>query len=63
VQQELKIELLLEEVVKRKASDLHLQTGLQPMLRVDGALLPIAGTPNLDEEGVERLVFTIFRPI
>jgi twitching motility protein PilT len=59
VQQEPKIELLLEEVVKRKASDLHLQTGLQPMLRVDGALMPIAGTPQLNEEAVERLVFTI----
>ena len=35
--QELRIELLLEEVVKRRASDLHLQVGLPPMLRVDGA--------------------------
>lgn len=57
--QDLKVELLLEEVVKRKASDLHLQTGLQPMLRIDGSLMPIAGTPKLSEEGVERLVFTI----
>ena len=59
MQQEPKIELLLEEVVKRKASDLHLQTGLQPMLRVDGSLLPIQGTAILTEEAVERLVFTI----
>ncbi len=59
MQQEPKIELLLEEVVKRGASDLHLQTGLQPMLRVDGALTPIQGTVALSEEMVERLVFTI----
>ncbi len=59
MQQEPKIEILLEEVVKRKASDLHLQTGLQPMLRVDGTLAPIQGTPQLSEEAVERLVFTI----
>ena len=41
--QELRIEVLLEEVIRRKASDLHLQVGLPPMLRVDGALTPITG--------------------
>jgi twitching motility protein PilT len=55
----LRIELLLEEVVKRKASDLHLQVSLPPMLRVDGALAPIPGTPVLTEEAVELLVFSI----
>lgn len=59
MQQEPKIEILLEEVVKRKASDLHLQTGLPPNLRIDGALVPITGVPALTEEAVERLVFTI----
>ncbi len=54
-----KIELLLEEVVKRKASDLHIQVGLPPMLRVDGSLVPVPGTSNLSEEGVENLVFAI----
>lgn len=59
MQNEPKIELLLEEVVKRKASDLHLQTDLPPMLRIDGALVPISGVSPLSEEAVERLVFTI----
>lgn len=54
-----RIEILLEEVVKRKASDLHLQVGLQPMLRVDGSLTPIAGTDPLTDEGVETLIFAI----
>ena len=36
-----KIEVMLEEVVKHDASDLHLQVTLPPMLRVDGALMPI----------------------
>ena len=35
--QELRIEILLEEVVKKRASDLHIQVGLPPMLRIDGA--------------------------
>lgn len=54
-----KIEILLEEVVKRKASDLHLQVGLPPMLRVDGSLIPVTGVDVLDEEAVETLVFSI----
>ena len=42
-QQDLRIEILLEEVVRKNASDLHLQVGLPPMLRLDGALTPISG--------------------
>jgi len=57
--QELRIELLLEEVVKKRASDLHLQVGLPPMLRVDGSLLPVTGFNPLDESAVEALVFAI----
>ena len=37
------IEALLEECIRRNASDLHIQYGLPPILRVDGALTPIAG--------------------
>jgi twitching motility protein PilT len=58
-QQVPKIEVLLEEVVKRKASDLHLQVGLAPILRIDGALTPITTVPVLNEEAVESLVFAI----
>lgn len=54
---ELRIELLLEECVRRKASDLHLQVGVPPMLRVNGALVPISGLPVLNEKAVENLVF------
>lgn len=56
---ELRIELLLEEVIRKRASDLHVQVGLPPMLRVDGSLLPIPGYNPLTEEEVERLVFAI----
>lgn len=57
--QTLRIELLLEEVVKKKASDLHLQVGLAPVLRVDGTLAPIPGTPVLTEDSIESLIFAI----
>lgn len=59
MQQTPKIEVLLEEVVKRKASDLHLQVGLPPILRIDGSLAPVTGVSPLNEEAVESLVFTI----
>lgn len=55
----LKIELLLEEVVKKDASDLHLQVGSPPMIRVDGALRATDDTPVLDEDDVEKLVFSV----
>ena len=54
-----RIEVLLEEVVKKKASDLHLQVGLPPMLRVDGTLIPISGADILNDEAVETLIFAI----
>lgn len=54
-----RIEVLLEEVVKKKASDLHLQVGLPPMLRVDGKLVPVTGADLLSDEAVEGLIFAI----
>jgi twitching motility protein PilT len=54
-----RIEVLLDEVVKKKASDLHLQVGLPPMMRVDGALASVTGAEALDEEAVEALIFAI----
>jgi pilus retraction protein PilT len=56
---DLRIEILLEEVVRKRASDLHLQVGLPPMLRVDGTLVPVSGYDALNEEQVEHLIFTI----
>ena len=59
MQNELKIENLLDEVLKRNASDLHLQVGLPPMLRIDGALKPVSGAEALVEETLENLVFSL----
>ena len=59
MQQSPKIEILLEEVVKRKASDLHLQVGLTPMLRIDGSLVSLENQAKMSEETVENLVFSL----
>lgn len=56
---QVRIETLLEDVIKKKGSDLHLQVGLPPMLRVDGALVAVTGASVLNEESVESLIFAI----
>ena len=55
----LKIETMLEEVIKVDASDLHLQVGLPPMIRVDGALRPITEAAVLEPADLEKLIFSI----
>ena len=54
----IKIETLLEACIKRNASDLHIQVGLPPVLRIDGALSPIPNTPVLNSEAVDKLIFS-----
>ncbi|MCA9390133.1 type IV pilus twitching motility protein PilT [candidate division WWE3 bacterium] len=53
------IQQLLEEVVKRDSSDLHLNVGAMPMVRIDGTLVVIEGTHPLTKEEVEELVLSI----
>lgn len=59
----LKIESLLEEVVKQDASDLHLTVGVPPMLRIDGELRPFPGIPALTSAEVEKLIFSVLDPV
>jgi twitching motility protein PilT len=54
-----RIEPLLEEVVKLDGSDLHLTAGVPPMIRVDGALKPIANMKELSPTDIEKIVFSI----
>lgn len=57
--QELKIEKILETVVRENSSDLHLTVGVPPILRIDGALRPIPNIQALTASEVEKLVFSI----
>lgn len=54
-----KIETLLEECIRRNASDIHLQYGLPPILRIDGVLTPIAGINPLSEDALHNLIFAV----
>lgn len=59
MQNQPKIEVLLDEVVKRKASDLHLQVGLSAMIRVDGNLIASQNSTPLSEQMVETMIFSL----
>lgn len=55
----LRIEPFLDQVIKRDASDLHLQVGLPPMLRIDGALKAVEDGKSLTEKDIETLVYAL----
>lgn len=55
----LRIENLLQEVIDKNASDLHLQVGLRPILRIDGALEPAQESQVMNDEAVENLIYSI----
>lgn len=55
----IRIEVLLQEVINRQASDLHIQVGSAPMLRVDGALVESTNASVLDVKTAQRLVDSI----
>jgi twitching motility protein PilT len=56
---EVRIENILEECIKRNASDIHIQVGLKPILRLDGVLVALENYPVLGQEMVEKLVFAV----
>jgi twitching motility protein PilT len=53
------IEPLLELMVARGASDLHIASGSPPRFRVDGALTPVPGQASLDTAEAERLIHSL----
>ncbi|MCC7543143.1 type IV pilus twitching motility protein PilT [bacterium] len=53
------IEPYLEEVIRRDASDIHLQVGLPAMLRVDGSLSPIRDSKELTADDIDEIIFNL----
>jgi twitching motility protein PilT len=60
--QELDYDKLLRQVVSAGASDLHVRPQLPPMMRVNGALVPMEGYGTSSPEEVETLMTTLFTP-
>jgi twitching motility protein PilT len=56
------LEDLLDLVVDQGASDLHIFAGGAPMLRVSGALIPVAKYPALTNEQTEEMLKSIVPP-
>lgn len=54
---------LLEEVVKRRASDLHLRVPSPPVVRIDGDLVPLKDHPNCTSEDVQSVFEAITNDI
>lgn len=57
--QAIKIEPMLDEVLRRDASDLHLQAGLPAMLRVDGALVAVENPIVLKPQDIRALAYSV----
>jgi twitching motility protein PilT len=55
---ELMIEDLMEEVIERGGSDLHLSAGLPPYIRISGKLTPTEHEP-MTPESCQRLIFSM----
>ena len=55
---ELMIEDLMEEVIERGGSDLHLSTGLPPYIRISGHLTPTDHGP-MSADQCQRLIFSM----
>lgn len=53
------IEELLEEVIKRDATDLHISAGRPPILRVDGSLVVMEGKEPISPDHAKGLVFSL----
>ncbi|MEK7565689.1 MAG: type IV pilus twitching motility protein PilT [Patescibacteria group bacterium] len=56
------IKELLDIVVKRRASDLHLLAGFPPTIRVDGELVALPEYDKLSADVVSELIFSILSP-
>jgi len=50
---------LLKVALDRRASDLHLKVGNNPILRVDGHLLPLEDRPKITQEDAIGLAFSL----
>jgi len=55
----IKIADMLKNIVAQRASDVHLQAGAPPYLRVDGSLQPYEGVPPLTPKQTEQIALAM----
>ena len=56
------IQEILEEALRRGASDIHLMVGVYPTLRIDGKLVPMTKGGSPSPEVIEKLVLSLCSP-
>src|SRR5574338_314724 len=54
---------ILKVALKGGASDIHLKSGLPPMFRVDGALVPLKNGERLMPDVLQKMAFGIMNPV
>jgi len=54
---------ILKIALKGGASDIHLKSGLPPMFRVDGALVPLKNGERLMPDDIEAMASSIMNPV
>ena len=59
---EITLKALLDEVIKREASDLHVGVGVPPAIRIDGHLHYFDGVDPMTFEQVERAFLEVINP-
>ena len=50
---------ILRSMVAKGASDIHLQAGAPPHMRIDGELVPFEGVPTLTPEQPEQIALAM----
>ncbi len=54
---------ILKVAIKGGASDIHLKSGLPPMFRLDGALVPLKNAERLLPDEIQQAAFGIMNPV
>ncbi|HEV8364026.1 MAG TPA: type IV pilus twitching motility protein PilT [Gemmatimonadaceae bacterium] len=56
------IDALLTTMIQRRASDLHLRSGVQPLVRIDGQLVSLDGQQTLGVDVIRDMLHAIMGP-
>ena len=54
---------ILKVATKGGASDIHLKSGLPPMFRLDGALVPLKNGERMMPDEIQKIAFDIMNPV
>jgi twitching motility protein PilT len=54
---------ILKVAIKGGASDIHLKSGLPPMFRVDGALVPLKNGERIMPDALQKMALAIMSPV